>query len=61
MLEEIEKAKNKYKVLLKEYKHMSSTNKSYERTYYKLFGMERILEILDVDINQLQKEVYDAE
>jgi hypothetical protein len=56
---EIEKAKNKYKVLLKEFKHIDFSNKSYERTYYKLNGMESILEILGIDILQLQKEVYD--
>ena len=59
-MELFEKAKNKYKVLLKEFKHMDSVmNKNYERTYYKLYGMERILETLGVDINELQKEVYD--
>ena len=56
----LEKAKNKYKLLLKEFKHIDSvSNKNYERTYYKLYSMETILETLGVDINQLQKEVYE--
>ena len=56
----LEKAKNKYKLLLKEFKHLDSvSNKKYERTYHKLYGMETILETLGVDINQLQKEVYE--
>jgi hypothetical protein len=60
MEQEIEKAKKKYKALLKEFKHIDSiSNKNYDRTYYKLNGMESILEILGIDITQLQKEVYD--
>jgi hypothetical protein len=59
MEKEIEKAKNKYKVLLKEYKHIDVSNKNFERTHYKLHGMESILEILGIDIQKLQKEVYD--
>ena len=56
----LERAKIKYKLLLKQFKNMSNvSDKNYERTYYKLSGMESILESFHVDITQIQKEVYD--
>jgi DNA replication initiation complex subunit (GINS family) len=58
----LEQAKYRYKLLLKQSKHIKNvSDKNFERTYHKLCGMESILECLGVDINKIQNEVYDEE
>ena len=51
----IEKAITRYKVALKYY-HTLEAGKESERQYYKLCGMEAILESLGVNINEVIKE-----
>jgi hypothetical protein len=58
MDKKLETAKNRYKDLLKRLHSMKSVSKEYDRIYYKLCGMEAIFKCLDVDIIELQKEVF---
>jgi hypothetical protein len=50
----IEKAILRYKVALKYY-HTLESGKESERQYYKLCGMEAILESLGVNVNEIIK------
>jgi hypothetical protein len=57
MENKIEIAKFKYKNLLKTFRKLNTMSKEYDRTYYKLCGMESILEALGVNLSEIQNEV----
>lgn len=57
---DIKKAIFKYSNMLKFFRTIKNIeDKNYDRTYYKLIGMESILESLGVDINEIQNESYE--
>ena len=58
MDKKLETAKYQYKHLLRRLHSIESVSKEYDRVYYKLCGMEAILECLGVDIIELQREVF---
>lgn len=53
----MEKAIIKYKLTLKAFYRIDTTNKDYERLYHKLNGMESILEAMDVNTNFIRRDV----
>jgi hypothetical protein len=55
----MEKAINSYKRALNTLFRLNTTSKEYDRLHHKVTGMEIILTSLDVNITDIQWEVYD--
>lgn len=53
-----QKAVNLYKLSLKTFYNLNTNNKEYDRLYYKISGMESILESIGINIAEIQNEVY---
>lgn len=53
----MEKAIAKYKLTLKQFYLSNSTGKEYDKLYYKLIGMESILEAVGINADKIRNEV----
>jgi|688.fasta_scaffold425537_3 hypothetical protein len=53
----MEKAIAKYRLTLKEFFLSNSTSKEYDKLYYKLVGMESILEAVGINADKIRNEV----
>jgi hypothetical protein len=53
----MEKAIAKYRLTLKEFFSSNSTSKEYDKLYYKLVGMESILEAVGINADKIRDEV----
>ena len=53
----MEKAIAKYKLTLKQFYLSNSTGKEYDKLYYKLVGMESILEAVGINADKIRNEV----
>lgn len=53
----MEKAIAKYKLTLKQFYLSNSTGKEYDKLYYKLVGMESILEAVGINVDKISSEV----
>jgi len=56
----MEKAIVRYRLTLKEYFLCSSTSKAYDKLYYKLVGMESILEAVGINADKIRNEVANS-
>ena len=56
----MEKAIAKYRLTLKEFFLCSSTSKAYDKLYYKLVGMESILEAVGINADKIRNEVANS-
>jgi hypothetical protein len=53
----MEKAIAKYELTLKQFFLSSSTSKEYDKLYYKLVGMESILEAVGINADKIKDKV----
>ena len=56
----MEKAIAKYRLTLKQFFLSSSTSKEYDKLYYKLVGMESILEAVGINADKIRNEVANS-